>query len=52
MNSINVEKANKYGLIFMKERTEEINGTFSIESEVGKGTKVNLRIPLIGGEFI
>ena len=34
------------GLKNMKQRTEEIKGTFSIQSEIKKGTKISLTIPL------
>jgi len=33
-----------YGLIGMRERVEKLGGEFRIASEVGKGTKVLLRI--------
>ncbi len=33
------------GLIGMKERAYMMNGELVIDSEVGKGTKVNLKIP-------
>ncbi|OSY87038.1 hypothetical protein WH52_13310 [Tenacibaculum holothuriorum] len=34
------------GLHNMQERVEELNGTLTIESEVGKGTKTHIQIPL------
>lgn len=34
------------GLISMKRRAEALGGEFVIDSEIGKGTKVKLRIPL------
>lgn len=42
------EKSNQktsYGLDTMKERAEELGGTFIIRSDIGKGTYVNIRIP-------
>ena len=37
------------GLIGMRERAEMVGGTFSIESVVGKGTTVRVRIPFHNG---
>lgn len=34
------------GLQNLQERVEDVNGTLLIESEVGKGTKTNIQIPL------
>jgi signal transduction histidine kinase len=34
------------GMINMQERTNAVNGTFRIRSEVGKGTEVLLRLPI------
>ncbi|MBP0724463.1 GAF domain-containing sensor histidine kinase [Bacillus sp. RG28] len=34
------------GLKNMKERTEKVSGTFSIKSKIGKGTKIEVKIPL------
>ncbi|WP_053220421.1 sensor histidine kinase [Virgibacillus senegalensis] len=39
-------KKTSYGLKTMKERCEEIGGTFSIRSQVGTGTHIDIRIPL------
>lgn len=36
----------KWGLISMRQRTESLGGTFSIESDSGQGTKVYIDIPL------
>lgn len=33
------------GLKSMRERIESINGTFQIDSELGKGTKISMKIP-------
>jgi signal transduction histidine kinase len=50
INHANEENAG-YGLGIMKERAEEINGKFNIESEKGKGTRVILTVPLEKGEM-
>lgn len=36
---------NHYGLIFMKERVKEIGGYLNIDSYIGKGTIIKIRIP-------
>jgi len=38
------------GLVSMDERVRLVNGTFSIRSEAGKGTRVEARVPLPGRE--
>ena len=35
-----------WGLLGMRERIEALGGTFAIESRVGRGTTVLLRVPL------
>ncbi|CQR47030.1 Sensor histidine kinase LiaS [Paraliobacillus sp. PM-2] len=40
------QKIASYGLKTMKERSEEIGGTFAIRSKVGEGTHIDIRIPL------
>lgn len=42
-----------FGLISMKERVELLNGKFEITSQPGKGTRINIWIPLVeeGREF-
>ena len=42
----NYNKRGSLGLINMQERTETINGTFRINSQVGHGTEVVLTLPL------
>jgi two-component system sensor histidine kinase DegS len=37
------------GLFSMKERTRLMGGRCSVDSQVGKGTKVNVLVPLNGG---
>ncbi|WP_077623122.1 sensor histidine kinase [Sediminibacillus massiliensis] len=39
-------KKTSYGLKTMKERCEEIGGTFAIRSKLGEGTHIDIRIPL------
>ena len=36
------------GLVSMRERASLVKGTISIESGLGAGTKIQVRIPLIG----
>jgi signal transduction histidine kinase len=40
------EKAQKWGLVNMKERSEALGGQFQIESELKKGTRLWVEIPL------
>ncbi|WP_112180098.1 sensor histidine kinase [Paraliobacillus zengyii] len=40
------DKMASYGLKTMKERSEEIGGTFAIRSKQGEGTHIDIRIPL------
>ncbi|MDC3417260.1 sensor histidine kinase [Aquibacillus salsiterrae] len=40
------QKKASYGLKTMRERTEEIGGTFAIRSKQGEGTHIDIRIPL------
>lgn len=42
------EGGNHYGLKGMRERIEKLGGTFTIHSAPGKGTKLDMRIPLAG----
>ncbi|GAA5416695.1 sensor histidine kinase LiaS [Paraliobacillus ryukyuensis] len=44
------QKIASYGLKTMKERAEEIGGTFSIRSKLEEGTHIDIRIPLQIGE--
>lgn len=41
-----LDKKASYGLKTMKERSEEIGGTFAIRSKQGEGTHIDIRIPL------
>ncbi|MEJ2513556.1 MAG: ATP-binding protein, partial [Anaerolineales bacterium] len=48
-NGFNLEDEpirNHYGLKFMQERIESINGVFSIQSFIGKGTSIKITLPL------
>ncbi|HLS06685.1 MAG TPA: ATP-binding protein, partial [Bacillota bacterium] len=38
-------KDDSFGLIGMRERVEMINGTFKIDTQIGKGTKIFVNIP-------
>ena len=40
------KKSSGIGIKNMKLRIEELNGSFDIQSEIGKGTKINLTIPM------
>ena len=40
------EKAQSWGLVNMKERSEALGGQFQIESELTKGTRLRVEIPL------
>jgi len=42
---INVQNENHYGLRFMRERVELLNGSLNVESTVGSGTKLVVRVP-------
>lgn len=44
------ESGRGLGLLGMRERVELLGGVFSVESEPGKGTMVQARVPLIGNE--
>lgn len=44
--SNNQEKKTSYGLKTMKERCDELGGTFTIRSNVNEGTYIDIRIPV------
>ncbi|WP_128894583.1 sensor histidine kinase [Longirhabdus pacifica] len=44
------EKVGSYGISSMKERVNEIGGHFEIITAVGKGTKIDIRIPILHEE--
>jgi len=43
----NDRKVGSYGLGSMQERAEEIGGTFKIVSVIGKGTQIEIKVPLL-----
>jgi len=44
---VNTQKQEKgYGLLGIKERTYILSGTFSVQTEEGKGTSLIIHIPL------
>jgi two-component system nitrate/nitrite sensor histidine kinase NarX len=45
-NLIGQDEIQHLGLVSMEERAQMINGVCAIESKVGKGTRVEVRIPL------
>jgi signal transduction histidine kinase len=40
-----IPKGGHYGMNFMRERIEHINGTFSIHSSIGAGAQIEVRVP-------
>jgi len=44
--------SNHYGLLFMKERAEEIGGSLSLYSQIGKGTTVKMQVPETHGKIV
>ena len=42
-----VDQTNHFGLLGMRERVQGFHGTFSIDSELGQGTVININIPQI-----
>jgi len=45
----NVKGNRRLGLLGMKERVEMVNGSFAVESAPGKGTRIQVQIPLANG---
>jgi len=45
------DQRDSMGLINMRERAELVEGTWNIESAMGRGTRVTLIVPLPGGEI-
>lgn len=41
-----------FGLLSMRERVECLNGQLEIESQIGQGTKIEIKIPLLSQEAI
>ena len=47
VNEVFSEKAKRhFGLMILEERVNILNGTINIESEIEKGTKVHVQLPL------
>lgn len=46
---LNERKQTSYGLASMRERVNEIGGTLNIITAPGKGTKIDIRVPLLSG---
>ena len=42
------ERSASIGILSMRERANLINGTISIQSELGQGTEVSVEVPLVG----
>ena len=42
----NTKSKSGFGLVGLKERTELLNGEFSIDSKIGEGTKIKVKIPI------
>ncbi|OUM84327.1 MAG: histidine kinase [Bacillus thermozeamaize] len=47
---LNEKKRTSYGLESMRERVNEIGGTLSIITAPGKGTRIDIRVPILTGE--
>lgn len=45
INSVDMEKQNSFGIRGMRERCQQLKGSFHIAAEAGKGTKVTILIP-------
>ena len=46
INSYDQKGHNSFGILSMKERAYSLNGELSISSELNKGTRINLFIPI------
>ncbi|GBG14957.1 histidine kinase [Novimethylophilus kurashikiensis] len=46
MNICNVDQTQHFGLLGMRERVQSLRGTFEVESELGKGVKIKVVIPV------
>jgi signal transduction histidine kinase len=47
---LTAKRTTRFGLSVMRERAEDIGGTFSIETEPGKGTQIRVTVPLVPHE--
>ena len=45
IEAANIQNDSHYGLKFMRERAELLNGSISIDSEVGAGTNITISVP-------
>jgi signal transduction histidine kinase len=45
----NAKRNRRLGLLGMRERVEMVNGSFTVESALGKGTRIQAQIPLANG---
>ena len=45
MDILAVDQTNHFGLLGIRERVQGLYGTFSVDSELGKGTAINIKIP-------
>jgi two-component system sensor histidine kinase DegS len=41
----NTKSKSGFGLVGLKERTQLLNGEFSIDSKIGQGTQIKVKIP-------
>ncbi|WP_366247615.1 histidine kinase [Terribacillus aidingensis] len=46
---VTVKKENSFGIIGMRERVEMLNGSIAFHSDIGKGTRVLIKVPLTEG---
>ncbi|MFP7479039.1 sensor histidine kinase [Terribacillus saccharophilus] len=46
---VTVKKENSFGIIGMRERVEMLDGSIAFHSEIGKGTRVLIKVPLTEG---
>ncbi|SDC11352.1 two-component system, NarL family, sensor histidine kinase DegS [Terribacillus halophilus] len=46
---VTVKKENSFGIIGMRERVEMLDGSITFHSEIGKGTRVLIKVPLTEG---
>ena len=45
MNICNVDQSKHFGLLGMRERTQALQGSFHVDSEVDKGSTITVTIP-------
>jgi NarL family two-component system sensor histidine kinase LiaS len=51
---LNEKKQASYGLINMEERVKELGGSFHVATAPGKGTRIEIRVPVMteGGDRV